>query len=139
MATGPTPQLVSFDPNGNFIWRTGFDGGGYAPLGHTFSPFQGVWRRTGGRTAEALGVRFVYNPDGTLFAAERGRFELSFGADFQTLEGTQTFEEVFCEDLPVGPPFNELPSCPDITTAPADIVRGPGPVSLKRLPLEAGQ
>ncbi|MCP5120741.1 MAG: hypothetical protein GY953_58860 [bacterium] len=133
------PIIVSFDLQGNFILRRGFDGGGYAAQDISlFSAAQGTWRRTGRRTAAALGARFIFDGDGKLQSAERVRIKMELSKDGKTIEGSTVLEAVFCEDVPGPPPFAETPSCPDLTSVPADVVRGPAAFTLKRLTLDAG-
>lgn len=133
-----SPSILSITRSGAFVMQSATDFGGFNPV--SFSPIRGIWQRSARRSAKAIGLRFVVAPDKKIVSAERVRIEMSFGSDYQSLEGTLTLEEVACESLPTPPgaPVPEFPSCPDITTAPAEVVRGPIPFSAKRFSFDAG-
>ncbi len=60
------PIIVSFDLQGNFILRRGFDGGGYAAqdIRLCCAP-EGTGGRTGQRTAAARRARYIFKGHGT--------------------------------------------------------------------------
>ena len=75
----------------------------------------------------------MVEPDGRIRAAERVVLNLELSNDFQQLSGDRTLEEVFCETVEPPAPGRPFPSCPDVTTAPAEVVRGPVPFTAVRL------
>ena len=133
------PGVFVFNRAGTFSTSFASDAGGHFPVG-AFLPINGIWVRRGAREAEAFGARFVVGEDDKILSAERVRFTLRFGADFSSLEGEFALEEVFCESVPVPPggPITDLPSCPDLTTAPTERLRE-GTITAKRLTFESGR
>ncbi len=136
-ALGPTPFSMTLGASGSFISQTGL-GRAYTLMDNEFAPTTGSWRRSGPRSLDLTGVRYIFRGDGTLASAERVRATLSFGEDFNTMAGEFWLEEFVCEDVDGVGPFAVLPSCPDVQTATADVVRGPIPVFVKRLEIQSG-
>ena len=125
--------ILTLNRAGTFTLEDSLDGGGYTPS--SFSVVQGIWRRTGPRAGSALGLRFVYNADGTTKAVERYRLSFQFGGDLDHLSGELQLEEMLCEDMESPLPF-DVPVCPDPTAAPTEVLRGPAPFSAVRLRLD---
>lgn len=129
----PRPLILTLSASGAFLLEDSIDGGGHTFSGSSFSVTQGTWTRgRGGRTAEALGLRFVYDASGKTEAVERVRLSMRLVDGFDSLEGTYTLEEMFCTEQPTPLPFT-VPVCPDPTVAAADVVRGPAPFSAIRV------
>ena len=133
------PGVFVFNRAGSFSTLFATDFGGHNPVGG-FSPMKGVWVRRSGRTAEAIGVRFVAREDDKILSAERVRISMSFGETTSSLQGEIRLEEVFCEvvELPPGAPIPDAPRCPDLTTAPTERLRE-GTFTAKRLGFDAGE
>lgn len=79
-------------------------------------------------------LRFVYDAAGKTRAVERVRLRVSFGAGFDGLQGELQFEEMACLEQATPLPFS-VPVCPDPTTAPTEVLRGPGAFSAVRVPI----
>ena len=133
-----TPAQLQMTRTGNFTINTASDYGGFLPF--ELSEIRGIWRRMGARKAEGVGVRFTIAPDGTISLVVRAKVKLELSSDFQSLKGEVTFEQLNCETVqnPMNPE-RSFPSCPDVTSALADSVRGPVPFSAKRTTFSAGQ
>ncbi len=112
------PVILSISSSGLIELHTGSDAGGHLPF--QLSEMRGVWRRTAGREAEIVALRFLYNLDGTIRAAVRGSGSMRFRDSFDTLEVTLRNDQFACESIPnpPGAPPGTSPSCPDIRTAP---------------------
>lgn len=136
LSFGPPPQrglILTLTRSGTFTLEDSF--GKSSISGNTFTQTQGIWRRSGPRSAQALGLRFVRAADGSTFAVERIRLELSFAGGLNNISGEVQFEEMLCETEPSPLPF-DIQVCPDPTTAPTEVLRGPGPFSGVRLELD---
>lgn len=125
--------ILTLNRAGTFTIKDSINGGGYTPS--SFTTAEGIWRRTGPRSASALGLRYVFNADGTTKSVERYRMSFSFGDDLDHLTGELQLEEMLCEDMPSPLPF-DVPICPDPTVAPTEVLRGPAPFSAVRLRLD---
>jgi hypothetical protein len=136
---GPPPQrplILTMTRSGAFILQDSTDGGGHTPTGASFSLVQGSWTRSGPRSAQALGLRFVYDAARKTKSVERVRLSLSFAESFGRISGELQFEEMACTEQP-SPIGIALPVCPDPTTAPTEIQRGPAPLTAVRVPIQA--
>lgn len=132
----PRPLILTMSPSGTFMLEDSVDGGGHVFSGDSFSPTQGTWSRGPQRTAEALGLRFVYDVFGKTEAVERVRLTLRLVDGSDMLEGTYTLEEMFCTEQATPLPLT-VPVCPDPSVAPTEVLRGPAPFSGVRVPVAA--
>ena len=135
LTSGPPaerPFILTLNPSGTFTLEDSIDGGGHTFSGDSFSLTQGTWKRGPGRTAEALGVRFVYNADGKTEAVERVRLTLRWADGFERLEGTYAYEEMFCTEQATPLPLT-VPACPDPSVAPTEVLRGPAPFTAGKI------
>ncbi|MBI1896226.1 MAG: hypothetical protein HYZ57_20750 [Acidobacteria bacterium] len=139
LSFGPPPQrplILTMTRSGAFILEDSVDGGGHTPTGASFSLIQGSWARSGPRSAQALGLRFVYDADRKTRAVERVRLSLAFGTGFDRIQGELQFEEMGCTEETPPLPFT-VPVCPDPTTAQTQVQRGPAPFTAIRVPIQA--
>jgi hypothetical protein len=119
---------------GTFVLEDSIDGGGHTFNGFSFSATQGTWTHGPGRTAEALGLRFVYDATGKTTAVERVRLSLRLVEG--RLEGTYAYEEMGCTEASTPVPFT-VPVCPDPSVAPTEVLRGPAPFSAVKVGVHA--
>lgn len=137
MSFGPAlpqrPLILTLARSGAFTLVDSTDGGGHLPTGAKFSPTHGSWTRSGPFSAQALGLRFVYDALGKTKAVERVRISLSFKDSFDRIEGELRLEEMSCEEKPSPPLPFLIPICPDPATAPTQVLRGPAPFTAVRV------
>ena len=136
---GPPPQrpmILNITRSGTFTLIDSTDGGGHFATGSSMSPVQGSWNRSGPHSAQALGLRFVYNALRKTMGVERVRFSIEFGDSFDRLTGMLQLEFMACAELPSPLGFT-VPVCPNPATAPTEVQRGPGPFTAVRLPVDA--
>ena len=100
--------------------------------------WDGTWTHGPKRTAQALGLRFVYDAAGKTAAVERVRLGLQVVDGFDRLEGTYQIEEMFCAEQGTPLPFT-VPVCPDPTVAPTEVLRGPAPLTAVRIGIGPSQ
>jgi hypothetical protein len=132
----PRPLILTLSALGTFVLEDAIDGGGHTFSGDAFSPTQGTWTGGPGRTARALGLRFVYDAVGKTEAVERVRLDLRLTDGFDRLEGAYQLEEMFCTEQATPLPLT-VPVCPDPTIAPTEVLRGPAPLTGVRVVIGA--
>lgn len=132
-----SPVVLTIGSSGVVELHTGSDAGGHLPF--ELSEMRGVWRRTGGREAALVLMRFLYNLDGTIRSVVRGQGVMRFGESFDSLELTIQNDQFVCESVPnpPGAPPGTSPSCPDVLTAPFDSTRT-GTLTAQRVPFLTG-
>jgi hypothetical protein len=128
----PRPLILTFNASGTFTLQDSIDGGGHTLSGASFSLSQGTWARGPQRTAEALGLRFVYDASGKTMSVERVRLSVLLLDDLDQMEGTYTIEQMFCSEQWTPLPFT-VPVCPDPSVAPTEVLRGPAPFTAVRI------
>lgn len=128
----PRPFILTFNASGTFTLQDSIDGGGHTLSGASFSLTQGTWTRGPGRTAEALGLRFVYDGSGKTMSVERVRLSVRLLEGFDQMEGTYTIEQMFCSEQSTPLPLT-VPVCPDPSVAPTEVLRGPAPFTAVRV------
>lgn len=128
----PRPFILTLNAAGTFTLQDSIDGGGHTFSGASFSLTQGTWTRGPRRTAEALGLRFVYDASGKTMSVERVRLSVRLVDGFDLLEGTYTIEQMFCTEQATPVPFT-VPVCPDPSVAPTEVQRGPAPFTAVRV------
>jgi hypothetical protein len=139
LSFGPPPQrplILTMTRSGIFVLEDSLDAGGHIPTGASFSLVQGNWRRSGSKSAQALGLRFVYNAARKTMAVERVRFSVAFDDSFNRISGELQLEAMFCTEQPSPLGFT-VPVCPDPTVAPTEVQRGPAPLTGVRVPIDA--
>jgi len=122
----PRPFILTVNASGTFTLQDSIDGGGHTFNGVSFSVTQGTWTRGPRRTAEALGLRFVYDASGKTISVERVRLSVHLVDGSDQMEGTYTIEQMFCTEQSTPLPFT-VPVCPDPSVAPTEVLRGPAP------------
>lgn len=128
------PLILTMTRSGEFVLEDSIDRGGHTFSGNSFSLVQGSWTRTGPHSAEALGLRFVYD-EGKTRAVERVRLNLVL-EDFDQIRGELNFEEMACTEEETPFPYT-VPICPDPTIAPTEVLRGPAPFTGVRVPIDS--
>lgn len=128
----PRPFILTLNASGTFTLQDSIDGGGHALSGVSFSLTQGTWIRGPQRTAQALGLRFVYDASGKTMSVERVRLSVRLVDGFDQMEGTYTIEQMFCTEQATPLPFT-VPVCPDPSVAPTEVLRGPAPFTAVRV------
>jgi hypothetical protein len=118
--------------SGTFTLQDSIDGGGHTFSGASFSLTQGTWTRGPQRTAQALGLRFVYDASGKTMSVERVHLSVRLVDGLDQLEGTYTIEQMFCSEQATPLPFT-VPVCPDPSVAPTEVLRGPAPFTAVRV------
>jgi hypothetical protein len=132
----PRPFILTLNASGTFTLQDSIDGGGHTFSGASFSLTQGTWTRGPQRTAQALGLRFVYDASGKTMSVERVRLSVRLAENLDQMEGTYTIEQMFCTEQATPVPFT-VPVCPDPSVAPTEVLRGPAPFTAVRVGLLA--